>query len=148
MRCMAPDDVLEVVKRLDSLDWSWTPGEVEPVLRALGLTALDPLGNRTVRFEHPGLLGVYGFVVQLPDKAKVLRISISVAAVTESDGQQAGADLSAAYEDYEAVLRAALGDPDDRSADHDAEWERGQNVLVLQRRATVVALVWVSKRSR
>lgn len=148
MQRMTPHDVVEVAKRLDSIDWSWTPDELGPVLKALGLTPFDPLRNRTVRFEHPGLPGVFGFVVQLPDESEVLRISVTIAAMNEPGDQQAETALVAVFEDYEVALKAAFGDPDDWSPDEDAEWDRGEDVLELQRRASVLALVWENKRNR
>jgi len=145
---LAPDDVVEVAKHLDSLEWSWTPDELGAVLEAVGLTALDPLGSPSVRIEHPGLPGVFGFVVNLVDESMVLEISVTITAVIESGDQDAVATLNAVYEDYDAALKAAFGNPDDRPADQGAVWDRGEEVLELRHLTIALALVRVSKRSR
>lgn len=148
MQRLAPDDVVEVAKRLDSLDWSWTPDELAPVLEAVGLTALDPLDSPSVRIEHPSLPGGFGFVVNLVDESMVLEISVTTTAVIDRGDQHAVAALSAAYEDYDAALKAAFGNPDDRPADQGAVWDRGEEVIELRHLTIALALVRASKRSR
>jgi len=145
---LAPDDVVEVAKRLDSCYWSWTTDELGPVLEAAGLTALDPLGSPSVRIEYPGLPGVFGFVANLVDGSSVLEISVTTTTVIDRGDQHAVAALDAAYEDYDAALKAVFGNPDDRPADQGAVWDRGGEVLELRPLTIAWALVRASKRSR
>lgn len=148
VQCLAPDAVVEVAKRLDSLDWSWTSDELGSVLRAVGLTALDPFDSPSVRIEHPDLPDVVGFVVNLVDESMVLEISVTITALIDSEDQNAVATLSAGYEEYDAALKTVFGNPDDRPAAQGAVWDRGEEVLELRHLSITLALVRANKRSR
>ena len=148
MQRMTPNDVVEIAKRLDSFDWSWTTDELGPVLATAGLTALNPLDSPSIRIEHPALPGVFGFVANLVDRSTVLEISITITAVIDTDDQHAVAALDAAYEEYDAALKATFGNPDERAADRGATWDRGEEVLELRDLTIALALVRASKSSR
>lgn len=147
MQRLASDDVIEVAKRLDSLDWAWTPDELEPVLQAVGVLPLDPLDSPSVRIEHAALPGVVGFVVNLVDESLVLEISVTLTEVIEDSDRDAVAALSDAYEEYDAALKTVFGNPDDRPADQGAVWDRGEEILELRHLTIAVALVRASKYS-
>jgi hypothetical protein len=131
-RVLSDQEISELVTRLRSLKWSWSPDEVERVVTDLGWTIMGRA------FENYVLTTEFGTAtgdVDVDLSHRVVRISTTVSTPVSAETVEGRAFTQDAFARVVAAVTRALGEPTQRVPGKSPEvrWRGAESTIAVQR---------------
>lgn len=135
-RVLADQEISDLVTKLRSLNWSWSPDEVERVVADLGLTIL---GRARRNFVLTTEFGMATDDVDVDPSNRVVRITRTVSTPVSAESSEGRAFTQNAFAQVVAAATRALGEPTERVPGESPEvrWRGAESTIAVKRTVQV-----------
>jgi hypothetical protein len=131
-RVLSDQEISDLVTRLRSLKWSWSPDEVERVVTDFGWTIM---GRALENFVLDTEFGMATGDVEVDLSHRVVRISTTVSTPVSAETAEGRAFTQDAFARVVAAVTRALGEPTQRVPGESPEvrWRGAESTVAVQR---------------
>lgn len=148
-RVLSDQEITDLVTKLRSLKWSWSPDEVERVVADFGWTIM---GRARRDFVLETEFGMGTGSVEVDRSDRVNRITITVSTPLDPDVAEDRAFTQDAFARVVASVTQALGEPTQRVPGEypEVRWRSAESTIAVKRVSSEVMLylatnVWVDE---